>query len=86
LAIPAARRAYVARRGHCSFVTSEIVAGVQALQHRIDTGYCGGGATDESLESAAIKLGRGDGPAFVHFRPGPFVSHRGFGPSRDGGG
>jgi len=64
------RQAYVARRGHCAFVASEIVAAVQAIQDRIRAGRWGTVATDDGLQEAATELGLGDGPAFVDFRPG----------------
>ena len=70
------RQAYVARRGHCSFTVSELLAAVQAVEHRARTGRWDGVASTENLQAAATALGLGDQPAFVDFRPGPFVSHR----------
>ncbi len=78
------RQAYVARRGHCAFVPSEIVAALQAVTDRIDTGRWGRVASAGNLQSAAVALGLGDEPAFVRFHPGPLVSHRIFRPALDG--
>jgi len=70
------RQAYVNRRGHCAFTASEIVAALQAVTHRVVTGHWDNAATTTGLQAAAVALGLGDQPAFVDFRPGPFVSHR----------
>ena len=70
------RQAYVTRRGHCAFATSEIIAALRAVSHRAVTGRWDAAATTQRLQAAAIALGMGDAPAFVDFRPGPFVSHR----------
>ena len=72
------RQAFVARRGHCAFTSSEIVAAVQAAVHRAVTGRWDGVASTQGLQAAAVALGMGDAPAFVDFRPGTFVSHRAF--------
>ena len=40
------------------------------------TGHWDGTATTRGLQSAALRTGLGDAPAFVDFRPGPLVSHR----------
>jgi pimeloyl-ACP methyl ester carboxylesterase len=72
------RQAYVARRGHCAFTSSEIIAALQAVTHRITAGHWGTSATAQGLQTAAVTLGLGDAPAFVTFRPGPLVSHRVF--------
>jgi pimeloyl-ACP methyl ester carboxylesterase len=68
------RQAYVARRGHCAFTPSELIAGLQALARRVTTGRWAASTAD--LQAAAIATGLGDGPSFVDFRPGPLVSHR----------
>ncbi len=77
------RQAYVARRGHCAFTPSELIAGLQAVTHRVQAGHWDSVATTESLQTAALALGLGDNPAYVAFRPGPLVSHRVFQPWRD---
>ena len=73
---PLLRQAFVARRGHCAFTSSELIAAVQAAEHRAVTGRWDGRATTAGLQKAALELGLGDAPAFVNFRPGPLVSHR----------
>ena len=63
------RQAYTQSFGHCNFSPSELVAGVQAVMHRVTTGHWGDVATAASLERAAeaTKLG----PAhFVSYSPG----------------
>jgi pimeloyl-ACP methyl ester carboxylesterase len=73
---PLLRQSYVDRRGHCAFTTSEYIATLQAAEHRAVTGRWDGRATTRGLQAAAVRLGLGDSPAFVDFRPGPLVSHR----------
>ena len=62
------RQAYVARQGHCAFTPNEVLAGLHAVEHRIDTGRWG--------DTSAAGLGA-DQPvgttAFVEFRPGRLV-------------
>jgi hypothetical protein len=70
------RQAYVARRGHCAFATSEIIAALRAVEHRVRAGRWDSAATTKQLQAAANALGLGDAPAFVDFRPGPLVGHR----------
>jgi len=74
---PLLRQAFVNRRGHCVFATSEIVAALEAVAHRAATGRWGAGATTRGLQAAALATGLDDAPAFVDHRPGPLVSHRG---------
>lgn len=78
------RQAYVARRGHCSFTSSELIAALQAMTRRVHTGHWDASATTQGLQAAAQALNLGDGPAFVTFHPGSLVSHRLFWPWRDG--
>jgi pimeloyl-ACP methyl ester carboxylesterase len=73
---PLLRQAYVNRRGHCVFATSEIVAALAAVAHRATTGRWDGVATARGLQAAARATGLDDGPAFVDHRPGPLVGHR----------
>jgi hypothetical protein len=70
------RQAYVARRGHCAFSTSELVAGLLAVEHRARTGRWDRVASTGSLQATAVALGLNDTPSFVDFTPGTFVSHR----------
>ena len=62
------RQAYVARQGHCAFTPNEVLAGLHAVEHRVDTGHWG--------DTSAAALGA-DQPAgttaFVDFRPGRLV-------------
>jgi hypothetical protein len=63
------RQAYTESFGHCNFSSAELVAGVQAVMHRVTTGHWGDVATTASLERAATALNLG--PArFVDYRPG----------------
>ena len=63
------RQAYTESYGHCNFSTAELVAGVQALMHRVTTGQWGNAATTASLEQAATALNLG--PArFTDYHPG----------------
>jgi hypothetical protein len=63
------RQAQVASFGHCNFSSAELVAGVQAVSHRVATGHWDNVATTKSLESAATALNLG--PArFTSQRPG----------------
>ena len=74
------RQAYVDRWGHCTFTAAELVAGVEALRQRVETGRWGSVAEPQKLQEAATGLGLG-GAAFVHYQPpalsgdnGPFDS------------
>jgi hypothetical protein len=63
------RQAYTESFGHCNFSAAELVAGVQALMHRVTTGHWGDVATAASLEQAATALNLG--PArFTDYHPG----------------
>ncbi|MFF2073430.1 alpha/beta hydrolase [Kitasatospora sp. NPDC058162] len=63
------RQAYVARQGHCSFTSDEILAGLHALVRRIDTGHWG------DTGAAALNADRPAGTtAFVSYRPGRLVT------------
>jgi hypothetical protein len=63
------RQAYTESFGHCNFSPSELVAGVQAVMHRVTTGHWDDAATAGSLEQAADALNLG--PAhFTDYCPG----------------
>ena len=62
------RQAYVDRYGHCAFSASEIVAGVEAINHRVATGRWDSVAEPQKLEDFANSLGL-DAAAFVQFQP-----------------
>jgi pimeloyl-ACP methyl ester carboxylesterase len=79
------RRAFVARAGHCAFTPAETIAAAQMLLHRLDTGKWPE-VEAEDLDSAAASLGPNFNifsdaqgmivpvpPAFVHFRPAPYL-------------
>jgi hypothetical protein len=72
----ALRQAYVARQGHCNFTPAELVAGVLAIQHRVETGRWSGVATPRSLQATATGLGLGDA-AFIAYRPRPLTGDNG---------
>jgi hypothetical protein len=66
------RQAYTESFGHCNFSSAELVAGVQALMHRVTTGHWDNVATTASLERAATALNLG--PArFTDYHPGPLT-------------
>lgn len=64
------RQAFVLAQGHCNFTTADLVAGLQALESRVNTGSWGTAATATSLNTIANGLdpsyGGGD---FVPFWP-----------------
>jgi hypothetical protein len=62
------RQAYVERWGHCAFTPAELVAGVEALRHRVEAGRWDSVAQPQALQSSARALGLGDA-AFVHYEP-----------------
>lgn len=62
------RQAYVARQSHCNFTTAEVVAGLHAVEHRLDTGHWGDSATTAELQRSAERLDL-DGAAFTDYRP-----------------
>ncbi|MFE9428526.1 alpha/beta hydrolase [Kitasatospora sp. NPDC006697] len=64
------RQAFVARQGHCSFTTAEIVAGLHALEQRLITGSWGTVTTPAALQSRAVALNL-DGAAFTAWTPAP---------------
>lgn len=70
------RQAYVARAIHCNFTPAELVAGVQAVQQRAQTGHWGSLADPAQLEAAATSLNLGPA-AFVRYRPGPVTGTNG---------
>ena len=66
------RQAYVASVGHCNFSPAELIAGVQAISHRVSTGHWGNVAEPDSLEHVALGLNLG--PArFTRYQPGPLT-------------
>jgi hypothetical protein len=74
------RQAYVQRQSHCNFTPAELIAGVLAVQHRVDTGRWGNVADADRLNRTAQALDLG-GSAFINYRParlsgnnGPFTN------------
>jgi dienelactone hydrolase len=63
------RQAYVARQGHCNFTTNEILAGVQAVMYRINTG--GWGDTSPGGLNNSQPYGT---TSFVNWSPGKLVT------------
>jgi hypothetical protein len=70
------RQAYVERQTHCNFTPAELVAGVLAVQHRVERGRWDGLATPRGLQATATSLGLGDA-AFIPFRPPPLTGENG---------
>ena len=62
------RQAYVERQSHCNFTPAELVAGVLAVQDRVDTGRWGDLADADQLNRTAQALNLG-ASAFVHYEP-----------------
>ena len=78
------RQAFVDRWGHCSFTPAELVAGVEALRHRVETGRWDSVAQPQTLQASASALGLGDA-AFVHYEPPALSGDNGsFDPARNG--
>jgi hypothetical protein len=70
------RQDYVASVGHCDFSSAELVAGVLAIQHRVDTGRWDAVATVASLNAEASSLDLG-AAAFIRYRPGQLTGATG---------
>jgi hypothetical protein len=62
------RQAFVQRQLHCNFTPAELVAGVLAIQHRVESGHWGSVAQPATLEASALSLDLGPA-AFIRFRP-----------------
>jgi hypothetical protein len=67
------RQAFVQRQLHCNFNPSELVAGVEAVQQRVETGQWGDLADPVVLNAAANATGLGafGAPAFIPYVPAP---------------
>jgi hypothetical protein len=63
------RQAFVQRQLHCNFTPAELVAGVQAVQQRVQTGRWGHLSDPAVLNAAANATGLGDS-AFIPYEPG----------------
>jgi hypothetical protein len=66
------RQAFVQRQLHCNFTPSELVAGVQAIEQRVNTGHWGNLADPAVLNAAADATGLDSfgAPAFIRYEPG----------------
>ena len=75
------RQAFVQRQLHCNFNPSELVAGVLAVQHRVEVGHWGSVATPQALEVSATSLAAADPslgtPAIIPFEPAPLSGNNG---------
>lgn len=61
-------QAYVNTAGHCAFRPAETIAGLHALEHRLDTGRWDDVTSARSLNAATAALG--DTGRYVRFKPG----------------
>ncbi len=73
------RQAFVQRQLHCNFTPSELVAGVQAVQQRVQTGRWDHLADPAALDAAANATGLGafGAPAFIPYEPAPLSGDNG---------
>jgi hypothetical protein len=62
------RQAYVQRQLHCNFTPAELVAGVLAVEQRIDRHRWGKLAQPAALDASGASLGLGD-TAFIPYQP-----------------
>jgi hypothetical protein len=63
------RQAYVHRQSHCNFTSNEVLAGLHAVEHRVETGRWG------NTSAAALTADQPAGTtAFVDYRPGQLVT------------
>jgi len=83
---PLLQQSYVARPIHCNFTPAELVAGVLAVQQRIETRRWGSVATPQALEASASNLVAHNSslgpptfaaPAFVPYEPWPLLGDNG---------
>lgn len=70
------RQAYVASVGHCNFSPAELVAGVLAISHRVNTGRWGPVADPARLDQVASGLNLGLARFAVYY-PGPLTGVNG---------
>jgi hypothetical protein len=78
------RQAFVNSFGHCNFTPGELVAGVLALSHRVDTGRWNQVADPSSLNQVASSLNLGAAQFTENYYPGPLTGATGPTPSRFG--
>jgi hypothetical protein len=70
------RQAFVQRQLHCNFTPAELVAGLLAVQHRVETGRWDSVARPDRLEATATSLALGDA-AFIPYEPAPLSGDNG---------
>jgi hypothetical protein len=70
------RQAYVNAQSHCNFTSAELVAGVHAIQDRIDTGRWGDVWTPAALNASASSLNLG-ATAFIPYHPAQLTGYNG---------
>jgi len=72
---PLLREVFVHRAGHCAFTPAEMVAALEALISRIDTGHWSGVTDTDTLNASATALGPLNvAPAsFISFEPARFL-------------
>jgi pimeloyl-ACP methyl ester carboxylesterase len=76
------RQVFVQRAGHCAFTSAEVIALIEVMLRRLDTGQWDAAAlTPDALNGAALQLGVSlnaiaglfpANPAFASFAPGPY--------------
>jgi poly(3-hydroxybutyrate) depolymerase len=76
------RQVFVHRAGHCAFTSAEVIAAIEVMLKRLDTGGWDGAAlTPAGMNAAALRLGSSANsiggffaadPAFTGFDPGPY--------------
>jgi hypothetical protein len=73
------RQAFVQRQLHCNFTPSELVAGVQAVQQRVQTGRWDHLADPAVLDASANATGLDSfgAPAFIPYEPAPLSGDNG---------
>jgi hypothetical protein len=77
------RQAFVDRWGHCTFTAAELVAGVETIRHRVETGRWDSSAEPQKLQELATSLGLGEA-AFIHYQPPALSGNNGsFDPKRN---
>jgi hypothetical protein len=70
------RQAYVEAQSHCNFTSAELVAGVHAIQYRIDTRRWGDVWTPAALNASASSLNLG-ATAFIPYQPARLSGYNG---------
>jgi hypothetical protein len=78
------RQAFVDAQSHCNFTPAELVAGVHAIQYRVDTDRWGNVFTPAALNASAAASGLGPS-AFIPYDPAPLSGDNGpFNPWTEG--